>query len=78
LDCVKNVGLTVIYNQVKLHILKPCALNPEFQPFYTRKALLGFFPLYFQLPYVPEETCLQQGGSSAVEGTSQPVTISTK
>jgi hypothetical protein len=21
------------------------------------EALLGFFPLYFQLPYLPEETC---------------------
>jgi hypothetical protein len=31
------------------------------------------FPLYFQLPYLPEETCFQQGGSSAVEGTSQPI-----
>jgi hypothetical protein len=31
------------------------------------------FPLYFQLPYLPEETCFQQGGSSAVEGTSQAV-----
>jgi hypothetical protein len=29
--------------------------------------------LYFQLPYLPEETCLQQAGSSAVEGTSQVV-----
>jgi hypothetical protein len=28
-------------------------------------------PLYFQLPYLPEDTCFQQGGSSAVEGTSQ-------
>jgi hypothetical protein len=31
------------------------------------------FPLYFQLPYLPEETCFQQVGSSAVEGTSQDV-----
>jgi hypothetical protein len=29
--------------------------------------------LYFQLPYLPEETCFQQAGSSAVEGTSQVV-----
>jgi hypothetical protein len=29
--------------------------------------------LYFQLPYVPEETCFQQAGASAVEGTSQAV-----
>jgi hypothetical protein len=29
--------------------------------------------LYFQLPYLPEETCFQQPGSSAVEGTSQAV-----
>jgi len=36
------------------------------------------FPLYFQLPYLPEKTCSQQAGSSAVEGTSQPVTISKK
>jgi hypothetical protein len=31
------------------------------------------FPLYFQLPYLPEETCFQQEGSSAVERTSQAV-----
>jgi hypothetical protein len=29
--------------------------------------------LYFQLPYLPEKTCFQQAGSSAVEGTSQAV-----
>jgi hypothetical protein len=29
--------------------------------------------LYFQLPYLPEETCFQQVGSSVVEGTSQAV-----
>jgi len=34
--------------------------------------------LYFQLPYLPEETCFRQDGSSAVEGTSRPVTISEK
>jgi len=34
--------------------------------------------LYFQLPHLPEETRFQQAGSSAVEGTSQPVTISKK
>jgi hypothetical protein len=26
-------------------------------------------------PYLPEETCFQQVGSSAGEGTTQPVTI---
>ncbi len=31
------------------------------------------FPLYFRLPYLPEETCFQQTGSSAVEGPSQVV-----
>jgi hypothetical protein len=31
------------------------------------------FPLYFQLPYLPEDTCFQEAGSSAVEGTSQAV-----
>jgi hypothetical protein len=36
------------------------------------------FPLDFQLHYMPEETCFQQAGSSVVEGTSQPVTISKK
>jgi hypothetical protein len=36
------------------------------------------FPLYFQLPYLPEETGFQQAGYSAVEGTSQPFTISKK
>jgi len=29
--------------------------------------------LYFQLPYLPEETSFQQTGSSAVEGTSQAI-----
>ncbi len=29
--------------------------------------------MYFQLPYLPEETCFQQAGSSAVEGTNQAV-----
>jgi len=29
--------------------------------------------LYFQLPYLPEETYFQQGGSSAVESTSQVI-----
>jgi hypothetical protein len=29
------------------------------------------FPLYFQLPCLPEETCFQQAGSSVVEGTSR-------
>jgi len=29
--------------------------------------------LYFQLPYLPKETCFQQAGSSAAEGTSQAV-----
>jgi hypothetical protein len=41
--------------------------------FTTSKALPLILPLYFQLPYLPEETCFQQGGSSAVEGTSQAV-----
>jgi hypothetical protein len=48
------------------------------------------FPLYFQLRYLPEESCFQQAGSSLkvpagcsrifwpAEGTSQPVTISKK
>jgi hypothetical protein len=31
------------------------------------------FLLHFQLPYLPEETCFQQAGSSMVEGTSQAV-----
>jgi hypothetical protein len=28
------------------------------------------FPLYFQLTYLPEETCFQQVGSYAVESTN--------
>jgi hypothetical protein len=35
-----------------------------------REALPWIFPLYFQLHYLPEETCLQEAGSSAVERTS--------
>jgi hypothetical protein len=31
------------------------------------------FPLYLQFPFLPEDTCFQQAGSSAVEGTSQAV-----
>jgi hypothetical protein len=38
-----------------------------------RKSTVWIFPLYFQLPYLPEETCFQQWGSSVVEGTSQAV-----
>jgi hypothetical protein len=33
----------------------------------------SIFLLYFQLPYLPKETCFQQAGSSAVEGTSQDI-----
>ncbi len=29
--------------------------------------------MHFQLPYLPEETCFQQAGSSAVEGNIQAV-----
>jgi hypothetical protein len=36
----------------------------------TWKALPRYFPLYFQLPYPPED---QYAGSLAVEGTSQAV-----
>jgi hypothetical protein len=41
----------------------------------VRKALPELFPLYFQLPYLPEETCFQRAGSSVVEEgtTSQAV-----
>jgi hypothetical protein len=38
-----------------------------------RESTAWIFPLYFQLPYLPEETCFQQAGSSAVEGTSEAV-----
>ncbi len=38
------------------------------------KNTVWIFPLYFQLPYLPEETCFQQLGSSAVERTSQAST----
>jgi hypothetical protein len=31
------------------------------------------FSLYFQFPYLPEETYFQQEGSSAVESTSQAI-----
>jgi hypothetical protein len=43
-----------------------------------REALPWIFPLYFQLPYLPEETCFQEAGSSPVERTSHPLTISKK
>jgi hypothetical protein len=41
--------------------------------FPKHKSTVWIFPLYFQLPYLPEETCFQQWGSSPVEGTSQAV-----
>jgi hypothetical protein len=47
------------------------AAAAAWEVFHFRKALPGFFPLYFQLPYLPEETCFHQAGSSVVEGTSQ-------
>ncbi len=37
------------------------------------KALPRVFLCIFSSLYLPEETCFQQGGSSAVEGTSQAV-----
>jgi len=48
-------------------------LNRASQPVVTfprRKAHLDFSIVF---PYLPEETCFQQAGSSAVEGTSQAV-----
>jgi hypothetical protein len=43
------------------------------------KALPGIiFLCIFSSPYLPEETCFQQVGSSAEEGSSQPVIISKK
>jgi hypothetical protein len=39
----------------------------------AQKALPGFCPFYIQFPYLPEETCFQQAGSSVVEGTCQVV-----
>jgi hypothetical protein len=41
--------------------------------FENRKSTAWIFPLYFHLPYLPEETCFQRAGSSAVEGTSLAV-----
>ncbi len=40
--------------------------------FIDRTALPGFFLCIFRLPFVPEGTCFQQVGSSAVEEGSQP------
>jgi hypothetical protein len=40
-------------------------------PIRISKALPGFFLCIFSC--LPEETCFQQAGSSAVEGTSQAV-----
>jgi hypothetical protein len=37
------------------------------------KQRLDFIFLYFQLPYLPEETCLKQAGPSAAEGPTQAV-----
>jgi hypothetical protein len=53
------------------HVYHTHLITPIYR---VRKALLSeFFLLYFQLPYLPEETCFQQAGSSMVEGTSQAV-----
>jgi hypothetical protein len=51
-------------------------LNRASQPVVTlprRKAHLDFSVVF---PYLPEQTCFEQAGSSAVEGTSQPASIS--
>jgi hypothetical protein len=48
-------------------------LNRASQPVVTfprRKAHLGFSIVF---PYLPQETCFQQVGSSEVEGTRQAV-----
>jgi hypothetical protein len=39
----------------------------------TTPSTAWIFPLDFQLHYLLEETCFQQGGSSVVEGTNQVV-----
>jgi hypothetical protein len=41
------------------------------QIFIKPQSTAWIFPLYFQLPCLPEETCFQQAGSSVVEGTSR-------
>jgi hypothetical protein len=38
-----------------------------------RESTAWIFPSYFQLHYLPEETCIPQAGSSMVEDTSQGV-----
>jgi hypothetical protein len=50
---------------------------PSF-PEFTDNFIAWIFPLYFQLPYLPEGTSFEQAGSSMVEGTSQLVAISKK
>jgi len=50
---------------------------PSF-PEFTDNFIAWIFPLYFQLPYLAEESSFQQAGSSMVEATSQLVTISKK
>ncbi len=37
----------------------------------TPQSTARFFPSYFEVPSLPEQTCFHQGGSLAVEGTSQ-------
>jgi hypothetical protein len=48
-------------------------LLPRRCSIFFRQALPGFFLFIFSSPYLPEETCFQQAGSSVVEGTSQAV-----
>jgi hypothetical protein len=40
---------------------------------HVKKTTAWIFPSYFQLYCLLEETCFQQAGSSAVDGTSQAV-----
>jgi hypothetical protein len=47
--------------------------NQHAQACHKTESTAWIFPLYFQLPYLLEETYFQQAGSSAVEVTSQTV-----
>jgi len=61
-------GFNIFHELLQRQIL----LFPTYQDYFctclTMESIAGIFPLYFHLPCLPEETCLEHAGSSPVEG----------
>jgi hypothetical protein len=57
--------------EVRFNCINPknCCVNISI----TVKHCLDFSFVFFSFPFLPEETCFQQAGYCAVEGTSQAV-----